>query len=187
MVTERATTRSGVRLASRMVRLTVLLLALLVSIGVCAIAPASATTTTLVTSSNYMYDAAFNTSAMTTGALNRGAAELAPEGVTPAGLTGEVPAAGSSLVAAEDSSSVAGDIANGHAYDKHVVQQGEYQGITSRTQFQQLIQNTLDNPTADKALSGGRHAYWNSQDGTVVITDPSNPDGGTRIQANQRL
>ena len=84
-------------------------------------------------------------------------------------------------LAAEDDgvSQTAEDIANGHAYDKHVIQQGEYSEISNRQEFAQLIQNTMDNATAEKSLAGGRYAYWDANDGTVVITDPGNPDGGT--------
>jgi hypothetical protein len=34
-----------------------------------------------------------------------------------------------------------------------------------------------------KQLSGGRTAYWNDAEQTVVITDPANPDGGTAFRS----
>ncbi len=91
-------------------------------------------------------------------------------------------AVGSCVAPETEGNSVAEDIANGHAYDKHVVEQGEYPEITTRGQFQQVIQNTIDNATEEKLLSGGRYAYWYGNDGTVVITDPGNPDGGTAFR-----
>lgn len=72
-------------------------------------------------------------------------------------------------------------IACAHAYDKHVVQQGEFPGITSRAQFQQLIQDTIEDPTAEKSLSNDRHAYWNGNEDMVVITDPTILTAGRRL------
>jgi RHS repeat-associated protein len=89
---------------------------------------------------------------------------------------------GPSAAAEEGHGSAAEKIANGHAYDKHVVQQGEYPEIATRAQFQQLIQETMDSATAEKPLSGARYAYWNASDETVVITDPNSSDGGTALR-----
>jgi hypothetical protein len=71
-------------------------------------------------------------------------------------------------------------IANGHAYDKHVVAQGEFPEIKSRADFEQLIAEVMNNPDENKALSGGRHAYWKGD--VIVITNPRHPDGGTAFR-----
>ena len=85
-------------------------------------------------------------------------------------------------VADEGENSIAENIANGHAFQKHVVEFGEYPEIANRQQFQDLIQNVMDNPTADKVLSGGRFAYWQQSTDTVVIINPADPDGGTAFR-----
>ena len=81
------------------------------------------------------------------------------------------------------------EIAGGHAFEKHVVQQAEFKGlgIGSREQFASHIENVVNNPTASRQLSDGRSAYWDSTSGTVVIRNPRAADGGTAIQpANSR-
>jgi hypothetical protein len=80
---------------------------------------------------------------------------------------------------ATNSRSSAERIADGHAYDKHVVEQGEYPDVQSRAEFADLIQNAMENCTDAKNLSGGRRAYWQDSSGTVVIKDPASVDGGT--------
>jgi len=77
---------------------------------------------------------------------------------------------------------VAEQIARGHAYEKHVVEQDEYSEVVGRKQFQNLIQRILSNPTEWKPLRGGRSAYWDKETGTVVIRDPRDPDGGTAFR-----
>ena len=76
-------------------------------------------------------------------------------------------------------------IGNGHAFDKHVLQQGEFGGLDIRTkdQFVAHIDHVLKNGI-NKPLSGGRHAYWDSASSTVVITNPRATDGGTCFQPN---
>jgi hypothetical protein len=71
------------------------------------------------------------------------------------------------------------EISAGHAYDKHVVKQGEFPGITSREQFANLIEDTVVNGES-RVLDHGRTAYWS--EGTVVIRDPRRPDGGSTFR-----
>lgn len=71
------------------------------------------------------------------------------------------------------------EISKGHAFDKHVIEQGEFPGVTTREQFASLIKDAVMNGEF-RALSGGRTAYWS--DGTVVIRDPSTTDGGTTFR-----
>jgi hypothetical protein len=70
------------------------------------------------------------------------------------------------------------EIAGGHAFDKHVIDQGEFPGVTTRSQFAQKIESVIRNGEA-KSLSGGRIAWWDSGSGTVVIRNPGAVDGGT--------
>lgn len=76
------------------------------------------------------------------------------------------------------------EIAGGHAFEKHVLNQGEFKGLGIRTreQFANHIENVVNNPTASRQLSGGRSAYWQESSGTVVIRNPRAADGGTAFQ-----
>lgn len=76
------------------------------------------------------------------------------------------------------------EIAAGHAFEKHVLNQGEFKGLGIRTreQFATHIENVINNPTASRELSGGRSAYWQESTGTVVIRNPHASDGGTAFQ-----
>ncbi|MBX8556944.1 hypothetical protein K5D43_20930, partial [Pseudomonas cichorii] len=80
------------------------------------------------------------------------------------------------------------EISNGHAFEKHVVQQGEYKdlGITTREQFALHIESIVNNPSLFRELSGGRTAYWDSASGTVVIKNPKAIDGGTAFRPVNR-
>lgn len=79
-------------------------------------------------------------------------------------------------------------IANGHAFDKHVHEQNEFGGsIETRQQFANLIENILNHPSAVRQLSNGRSAYWDDASGVVVIRNPNAADGGTAFRpANGR-
>ena len=76
------------------------------------------------------------------------------------------------------------EIAGGHAFEKHVLQQGEFTGlgIRTRAQFAQHIEKVVKNPTSTKELSSGRSAYWDQSTGTVVIRNPKASDGGTAFR-----
>ncbi len=70
-------------------------------------------------------------------------------------------------------------------FDKHVIQGGEFPGITTRPQFSSQIENVINNASDVKVLSNGRTAYWDSTSGTVVIRNPSAVDGGTAFKPTQ--
>ncbi|MCU6368761.1 hypothetical protein [Enterobacter quasiroggenkampii] len=76
------------------------------------------------------------------------------------------------------------EIAGGHAFEKHVLQQGEFTGlgIRTRARFARHIENDVKNPTSTKELSNGRSAYWDQSTGTVVIRNPKASDGGTAFR-----
>ena len=71
------------------------------------------------------------------------------------------------------------EISNGHAFDKHVVERGEFPEITTREEFATLIEDAVINGES-RVLNHGRTAYWS--EGTVVIRNPSTPDGGTTFR-----
>lgn len=71
------------------------------------------------------------------------------------------------------------EISGGHAFDKHVIELGEFPGVTTRKQFAGLIEDAVMNGES-RVLSGERTAYWN--DGTVVIRNPGAADGGTAFR-----
>ncbi len=71
----------------------------------------------------------------------------------------------------------ADDIANGHAYNKHVIDQQEFPEIRNNSDFATLIEDIINNPEEHKALSNGRHAFWKNN--TVVIYNPNAADKGT--------
>ncbi|MDF5751842.1 RHS repeat-associated core domain-containing protein [Spongiactinospora sp. TRM90649] len=66
------------------------------------------------------------------------------------------------------------DIARGHAGNKHAK---DFPGM-SLDDLTEHVKNVMRNPVKTKELRGGRMAYL-GEDGTIVIFDPSNPDGGT--------
>ena len=71
------------------------------------------------------------------------------------------------------------EISGGHAFDKHVIERGEFPGVSTRGQFASMIEDAVMNGES-RVLSGGRTAYWN--DGTVVIRNPGVADGGTAFR-----
>ena len=74
-------------------------------------------------------------------------------------------------------------IAGGHAFEKHVLTQGEFPGfIRTRQQFTDHIADVMSNPTASRTLGGGRTAFWHEGTGTVVIRNPRAADLGTAFQ-----
>jgi hypothetical protein len=69
------------------------------------------------------------------------------------------------------------EIAGGDAFDKHVIELGEFPSVTTRSQFARTIEDVVMNGET-RTLSGGRTAYW--QDGTLVIRNPGATDGERR-------
>jgi filamentous hemagglutinin len=79
-------------------------------------------------------------------------------------------------------SPIARTIAQGHAFEKHVLNQGQFPNIFTPEQFAIEIQRIIDNPSVSKQLARGRTAYWEETTGIVVIYDPHAPDGGTTFK-----
>ncbi|MFB6909357.1 RHS repeat domain-containing protein [Streptomyces bacillaris] len=66
--------------------------------------------------------------------------------------------------------------ADGHAFDKHVLKQGEFPGIRTRKQFAAMIEGVV--LFGERRVAGnGRSAYWRK--GVIVIRNPKSRDGGT--------
>lgn len=94
-----------------------------------------------------------------------------------------------------DVSTIAEAIAGGHAYDKHVVGEAQFvEGrivddrpfphptIGSRDAFARFLVQVMSRPTATKPLASHRRGYWDAATGTVVITNPADPDCGTAFR-----
>lgn len=66
------------------------------------------------------------------------------------------------------------EIAQGHAYDKHVVQGREFEdlGITERYQFQDHVEYVINNPSDVRYYTDGRTVYLDAETRTVVIRNP---------------
>jgi filamentous hemagglutinin len=74
---------------------------------------------------------------------------------------------------------IARQIAGGHAYKKHVLEQDEFPWIETREEFRDFIAGIMRKPTSWKPLKDGRRAYLDARTGTIVIRDPNHIDGGT--------
>jgi hypothetical protein len=87
---------------------------------------------------------------------------------------------GDRIVVAAD----AAKIARGHAFEKHVLNKGEFKSLDVRTveQFESHVANVMNNATEMKQLSGGRTAFWHDASSTVVIRNPKASDMGTAFQ-----
>jgi filamentous hemagglutinin len=73
---------------------------------------------------------------------------------------------------------IADAISKGHAYGKHVLGEGQFDGATPG-EFADIIQNVMENPSVTRALSNGRTAYYDANSGLVVIVNPNASDFGT--------
>ena len=109
-------------------------------------------------------------------------------------LSGEVAAEGATVELEASSATNAAllrnqlmseEIAGGHAFEKHVLEQMEFPGITTREQFAAQIEDFLNSPdTIMRNLSNGRVGFWNDTTGTVLIRNPTAVDGGTYFVPN---
>jgi hypothetical protein len=72
---------------------------------------------------------------------------------------------------------LADDIANGHAWDKHVIDEDLFPDIETRAEFAQLLRDVMASPDGTKDLARGRKCYIKGN--IVLITDPRSRDKGT--------
>lgn len=66
--------------------------------------------------------------------------------------------------------------ADGHAFQKHVIEQGEFRGIRTRREFAEIVEDVIMNGE-HRVRRDGASAYW--RNGVVVIRNPKASDGGT--------
>lgn len=73
-------------------------------------------------------------------------------------------------------------IAKGHAFEKHVLQQGQFPFIKTKKQFADHLESVMANPTHHKKLGAGREAFYDSKTSTFIVRNPRDPDGGSAFQ-----
>lgn len=73
-------------------------------------------------------------------------------------------------------------LANGHAFEKHELQQGQFPFVKTKEQFAKHLENVMTNPTHHKQLGGGREAFYDSRTSTFIVRNPNDPYGGTAFQ-----
>lgn len=73
-------------------------------------------------------------------------------------------------------------IANGHAFEKHVIQQGQFPFIKTKQQFADHIEEVMTNPTHYRQLGAGREAFYDAKTSTFIVKNPKDPDGGTAFK-----
>lgn len=76
---------------------------------------------------------------------------------------------------AEQAEEDACKIAEGHAFDKH----GDEFDVDSESELAETVKETIEDATHSTNLENGRSAYYDEETNTLVIIDPSSPDGGT--------
>jgi filamentous hemagglutinin len=71
------------------------------------------------------------------------------------------------------------EIAGGHAFEKHVLVQGEFKGLDIRTreQFASHVENVMTNPSSVRYYKDGRTVYLQESTGTVVFRNPNGGEG----------
>jgi len=78
-------------------------------------------------------------------------------------------------------------IAGGHGFEKHVLQQGEFAGlgIRTRAQYAAHIESVLNNPSSVRYTADGRSFHLQRSTRTVVVRDRNSQDGGTAFQPRE--
>ena len=90
------------------------------------------------------------------------------------------PAAAASDGGGSATSSDAQSIGSGHAYDKHVVKEGQFPGVKDKQGFIKIINDIMTSPNSlYKQLSNGRSAWYDKVSNTVIIRNPNAGDKGT--------
>ena len=85
-------------------------------------------------------------------------------------------------------------IVKGHAFDKHLLSQGEFGGISIRTlaQLQSHVEMVLTNPATETYVlgiteKGPRIRYVHRESHTVIVHNPAAPDRGTVFQPSMDM
>ncbi len=79
----------------------------------------------------------------------------------------------------EEARRIAHAIANGHAYWKHAANLAESVELISESSFEWLILQTILTSAKRRDLTDGRWAFWNDEEGLMVLDNPADPDLGT--------
>src|SRR5262245_4949710 len=74
---------------------------------------------------------------------------------------------------------IAKAMADGHAYEKHVLEERLFPEVKSRDEFTQMIAKVLANPTHHRKLENDREAYYEYKSNVIVIYNPHARDKGT--------
>ena len=82
---------------------------------------------------------------------------------------------------------IAQAIANGHAYQKHVVGEKLFPEVKNKADFAELIGRLLAQPTHHRRLENGREAYFDQVTNTIVIYNPHARDKGTCFRPRSGL
>ena len=82
-------------------------------------------------------------------------------------------------IGGNDFPTIAKRIANGHAFEKHVLKGNEFPKIKAKQDLAKLIEKILEKPGEVKSLADGRFAFWDEASKTVLIINPKTIDGGT--------
>src|SRR5438132_11441115 len=82
---------------------------------------------------------------------------------------------------------IAKAMAEGHAYEKHVVEEKLFPEVKSRDDFTEVIAKVLANPTHHRKLENDREAYYDSKTNTIAIYNPHARDKGTCFRPRAAL
>jgi hypothetical protein len=82
---------------------------------------------------------------------------------------------------------IANAIANGHAYEKHVVDEKLFPEVKSVKEFADVIGKVLANATHHRDLENDREAYYDRPSNTIVIYNPRAKDKGTCFRPRNGL
>lgn len=82
---------------------------------------------------------------------------------------------------------IAKAIANGHAYQKHVIDEKQFPKVKDRDDFMEVIAQVIANPTHHKELENDREAYYDKKGNIIVIYNPRARDRGTCFRPNAGL
>ena len=83
---------------------------------------------------------------------------------------------------AEDAPNIAKHIAEGHAWDIHVVRDEQFPEIKTKADFFDVVLDVLMNPTVSSVLRRQREAFWSDAQQTLVIVDYKSEDYGTAFR-----
>lgn len=74
---------------------------------------------------------------------------------------------------------IAKAMSEGHAYDKHVIDERLFPDVKSKDEFAKVIAKVLANPSHHRRLENEREAYYDYKSNTIVIYNPHARDKGT--------